>query len=207
MLYNVRYGIFFSFRTKKPKKLSDGIIKVKKKIRKDVSNMSVKPEMKELIGFQIDEAVLLERSVLVDTENLLRVARDVVFDLPITAEEMSDIFDDLENFLECRIIDDGDMKILTVSLISKGDKSVLYNHNVLYAMSQAGLFPRHKKIIEIPYEESNPTISEGKWGRKYEHCNVEEYDSDFEFAFWYFKELGFSVEREQIQRYLVMEWE
>lgn len=199
-------GFSFCLEQKNQKKFSDDIIKEKKKKRKDVYNMSVKPEMKELIGFQIDEAVLLERSVLVDTENLLRVAKNVIFDLPISAEEMSDIIDDLENFLECRIIGDGDMKILTVSLVSEGDKSVLYDHKVLYAMSQAGLFPRHKKIIEIPYEESNPTISEGKWGRKYEHCNVKEYDSDFEFAFWYFKELGFSVEREQLQRYLVMEW-
>lgn len=103
----------------------------------------------------------------------------------------------------------------------------LYNHQLIWSMIEAGLIEMKPTLTKIPYEDVSGYLEksyeetkrdlglskavelkryQGQWGRRYKHNTIEAYDADLTLAQAFFASLGIHVEKDQIQRYIFMEW-
>jgi hypothetical protein len=103
----------------------------------------------------------------------------------------------------------------------------LYNHQLVWSMIEAGLIEMKPTLTRIPFEDVSGYLEksyeetkrdlglskavelkryQGQWGRRYKHNSIEAYDADLTLAQSFFASLGIQVEKDQIQRYIFMEW-
>lgn len=107
-------------------------------------------------------------------------------------------------------------------------ESSLYDNNVIWSMVEAGILDMTARLVQVPYEdlsaylntsheENRATLGlqqsialhryEGEWGRKYKHSDLNYYDDDLALAKAYLEKLtGVTFKKEQIQRYVLIEW-
>lgn len=107
-------------------------------------------------------------------------------------------------------------------------ESELSDHTVLWSMIEAGVLDVSFQLIQVPYIDLSANLKkshqenleevglqraielyryDGEWGRKYKHSELNYFDADLGLAKAYFESLlGFSLKKEQIQRYVLMEW-
>lgn len=105
----------------------------------------------------------------------------------------------------------------------------LYDHKVIWTMVETGMLDMTSRLIRVPYEDLSEHLKkskdeiraelsfkdaialqryEGEWGRKYKHSNMDYYDADLALAQAYLATVtGIEITKEQIQRYLLIEWE
>lgn len=103
----------------------------------------------------------------------------------------------------------------------------LYNHQLIWSMIEAGLIEMKPTLTRIPFEDVSGYLEksyeetkrdlglskavelkryQGQWGRRYKHNSIEAYDADLTLAQAFFESLGIQVKKDQIQRYIFMEW-
>lgn len=104
----------------------------------------------------------------------------------------------------------------------------LYDHQVIWSMVEAGILDMTPRLVQVPYvdlsahlnkshKENRETLGlqqsialhryEGEWGRQYKHSDLNVYDADLALTKAYLEKLmGITLEKEQIQRYVLIEW-
>lgn len=107
-------------------------------------------------------------------------------------------------------------------------EAALYDHQVIWSMVEAGILDMSTGLIQVPYEDLSAYLNtshkenlatlglqqaialhryEGEWGRKYKHSDLNTYDADLALAKAYLESiLGFQLTKDQIQRYVLIEW-
>ena len=108
------------------------------------------------------------------------------------------------------------------------NESSLYDNNVIWSMVEAGILDMTARLVQVPYEDLSAYLNtshkenmatlglqqaialhryEGDWGRKYKHSDLNYYDADLALAKTYLEKLtGVTFKKEQIQRYVLIEW-
>lgn len=106
--------------------------------------------------------------------------------------------------------------------------SRMYAHDLLYTMTEAGLFPEKRKIIPLSYQDCLAYVGsteeemienevdfdlmdqlktyKGNWARKYANSSLRQFDYDFEFIYELLLTWGFQIQRKDIERYLICDW-
>ena len=119
------------------------------------------------------------------------------------------------------------LEIIGILPVYHHQEARLYNHDLLWTMVEAKALGEEPKVVRIPYEDLSDCIGmdikeirnkhglfvardfqyyRGDWGRKYAHQRLETYDEDFGFAQVFLQSIGFTFEKEELNRYLVFEW-
>lgn len=118
-------------------------------------------------------------------------------------------------------------KIIGLKPVYDKEESALCGTNLMYTMIEAGLFSKTKTICtKINYEDyssylkmSKEEIKEinfkayieldnyqGQWARRYPHFPLYYYDKEFDFIYALLKSWGFQFSKNDLNRYLIFEW-
>lgn len=177
--------------------------------------MSVRPTLKHIIGTTLNEK---EKKLVRaysneheddDLKDLLshEFAEGKVHDLLVIPERESGIFG--------------------VKPCFHADEALLHDHQAIWSLIEVGIFDSTGFEKKIPYDDYSAFIGasieviktlplsvrqeiryyDGNWGRKYKHSPLYYFDEELDIALELFQKMGVKVERKQLDRYIVLEWE
>lgn len=198
--------------------------------------MSMRPNLYEMIGVDVAkiekgeewlrefQKTQLEKDFLILAENALYLADDdveFIEEYIVSCEKLSvqDMF---------QLFSRNGQLIAGVLPIYDMKQHQLYGHDLLYSLLETSLLPNEPQIHVLPYTDFSAYIGktkeelketrlslkekqaivhyEGQWGRKYEHHSLDWFDRELEFTYHFFRDNGLLVDKKDIQRYLVFEW-
>jgi hypothetical protein len=193
--------------------------------------MSVRPSIKHIIGIEglsEDERWKFEElhEISFDdslAERILPLIRDEDDEKEFVAEIIGDTI-----LGEVLVVSQYDyLNFIGIQPIYHLAEAELDNHQLIWSMVEAGLIDMNPSLTKIPYEDVSGYLEkryeetkrdlglskavelkryQGQWGRRYKHNTIESYDADLTLAKAFFASLGIHVEKDQIQRYIFMEW-
>jgi hypothetical protein len=142
-------------------------------------------------------------------------------------EELESRFKDVELGTVVQGYFRGDDIVLGILLPYHFEESRLYGHQIGWSLLESGILPDQNVARKIPYTDYSIHLGksdkkllaagglelvnrlkgyQGQWARKYPNSTLWLYDYDFEFAFRFFAKLGFTIERKELDRYMIFEW-
>jgi hypothetical protein len=193
--------------------------------------MSVRPNLTQVIGCSVNkkenyQTWINDFNCNLWTEEFITYTMDIWKSLEKSQEFLNSY---LKKFVHTELgqVASGYDDIFGISPVMHFDDSELYGHDLLYAMVEAGVIDK-KFSIKIPYKDFSQCMGKsveenaesmgfiearvfedyrGDWARQYANHQMYYFDFDFNFAYALLNKFGFSVEKKDLDRYLIFSWE
>lgn len=198
--------------------------------------MGVRPNLYVLIGVDVNNVQKGEEWVQDfqrkhDEDDFLSIVKPALLSCELDPSIASDVMDTIKDrtFNQMfHVLKREGQCIAGVLPIIQSDESQLYDHDLVYALLEAGILKDEVTTISLPFKDyelyigktkeemkdSKLTLHEkrellqysGKWGRKYTYHSLDWLDEELELAYTFFVQSGLTIQRKDIQRYVVFEW-